>query len=41
MSGNILAKGEEPMMQILQKAKNGPLPEAALKYDKPKVQLLV
>jgi hypothetical protein len=37
----ILPKGEDPMGQIFQKAKNKPLPEAAKRFDKPKVQLLV
>lgn len=37
----ILPKGEDPMAQIFEKAKNGTIPEVALRFSKPKVRLLV
>ncbi len=37
----ILPKGEDPMAQILEKAKNGTIPEVALRFGKPKIRLLI
>lgn len=38
---NILPKGEDPMTRTFERVKKAPLPEEALRYENPKLQLLV